>query len=87
MSQATLENTATIHITLPDGSVREMARGSTGAQIAAAIGAGLAKAALAVKVNGEEWDLSRPIEKDASVAIITGKAKKRWRFSATISRT
>lgn len=76
MSQATLQNTATIQITLPDGSVREMAKGTTGAQIAAAIGAGLAKAALAVKVNGEEWDLSRPIDANASIAIITGKSEE-----------
>jgi threonyl-tRNA synthetase len=76
MSQATLQNTATIQITLPDGSAREMAKGTTGAQIAAAIGAGLAKAALAVKVNGEEWDLSRPIDANASIAIITGKSEE-----------
>ncbi len=76
MSQATLQNTSAIQITLPDGSVREMAKGTTGAQIAAAIGAGLAKAALAVKVNGEEWDLSRPIDANASIAIITGKSEE-----------
>ena len=46
-----------IKISLPDGSVREMPRGSTPADVAAAIGPGLAKAALAAKVDGELVDL------------------------------
>ncbi|MCG8510856.1 MAG: TGS domain-containing protein, partial [Rhodospirillales bacterium] len=45
----------------------------SGAEIAAGIGPGLAKAALAIRVNGELWDLSRPIETDSEVALITGR--------------
>jgi threonyl-tRNA synthetase len=63
-----------IAITLPDGSVRHFARGITGGEIAAAIGPGLAKAAVAVKLDGEEKDLTRPIEHDAKIAILTRDA-------------
>ena len=52
-------------ISLPDGSIREMPEGSTPADVAAAIGPGLAKAALAAKVDGELRDLNRPLEGDA----------------------
>ncbi|MBL9098299.1 MAG: threonine--tRNA ligase, partial [Alphaproteobacteria bacterium] len=65
-----------MRITLPDGSVRTTTRGSTGADIAASIGAGLAKAALAVKVDGEMKDLDWPIEKDAKVEIVTRKSEE-----------
>ena len=65
--------TAMIRITLPDGSAREVARGTTGAEIAASIGPGLAKAALAARVDGALVDLSRPIEADASLALVTSK--------------
>ena len=65
---------ADITITLPDGSSRTMPKGTTGAGVAAAIGPGLAKAALAVKVNGAPWDLSRAIEADAAVEILTVKS-------------
>ena len=58
-------------ITLPDGSTREYAAVTRGAEIAESIGKGLAKAAVAVRVNGELWDLSRDIETDAAVEIIT----------------
>ncbi|MFN2316209.1 MAG: threonine--tRNA ligase [Gemmatimonadales bacterium] len=64
---------STIRLTLPDGSVREMPRGSTGHDLAAAIGPGLAKAALAIKVDGDLRDLGRPIEADAGVTIVTDK--------------
>ena len=60
-------------ISLPDGSVREMPAGSTPADVAAAIGPGLAKAALAAKVDGELVDLSRPFERDASLALVTSR--------------
>ena len=62
-----------LNITLPDGSVRQFENPTNGAQIAAAIGSGLAKAAIAVVVNGEERDLSDAITADAHVAIITSK--------------
>ncbi len=58
-------------ITLPDGSERPFDSETTGAELAAGIGAGLAKAALAVRVNGDLWDLTRAIQSDASVEIVT----------------
>jgi len=58
-------------ITLPDGSVRRFEGAVTGTEIAAAIGPGLAKAALAMKVDGRTQDLSRAIEHDARVVFIT----------------
>ncbi|KPF78252.1 threonine--tRNA ligase [alpha proteobacterium AAP81b] len=60
-----------IALTLPDGSVRSVARGTTGAEVAASIGPGLAKAALAARIDGELVDLSRPIERDAALALVT----------------
>ena len=60
-------------ISLPDGSVREMPEGSTPADVAAAIGPGLATAALAAKVDGEMVDLSRPFTGDAELALVTGR--------------
>jgi len=63
-----------IRITLPDGSVRTTTRGSTGADIAASIGAGLAKAALAVKIDGELKDLDWPIPSDVRIEIVTRKS-------------
>jgi len=60
-------------IALPDGSVKEMPEGSTPADVAAAIGPGLAKAALAAKVDGEIRDIMRPFEGDASLALITSR--------------
>ncbi len=62
-----------LNITLPDGSVRQFENPTSGRDIAASIGSGLAKAALAVRVDGVERDLSDPITADASVAIITAK--------------
>ena len=60
-------------ITLPDGSAREYDAPVTPAQVAADIGPGLAKAALLGVVNDAEWDLSRPIEDDSSLALVTAK--------------
>lgn len=65
--------TELLKISLPDGSVREVPRGSTPADVAAAIGPGLAKAALAARVNGEVRDLTRPFEGDAELALITAR--------------
>ncbi|WNK00058.1 threonine--tRNA ligase [Thalassospiraceae bacterium LMO-JJ14] len=62
-----------VAITLPDGSVRNYDNPVSGAEVAASIGPGLAKAAMVVKVDGELWDLDRTIERDANVAIITDK--------------
>jgi threonyl-tRNA synthetase len=66
-------STSTVQVTLPDGSKRDMPAGSSARQVAESIGPGLARAALAAKVNGEIWDLDRPIEADASVAILTDR--------------
>ena len=60
-----------ITITLPDGSERSYGAGTTGRDIAESIGAGLARDALAIKVNGEVRDLDRPITEDAEIAILT----------------
>ena len=60
-----------MNITLPDGSIRELDLGSTGLDLASSIGPGLAKAAIAVTVNGVQRDLSDPINEDSSVSIIT----------------
>jgi threonyl-tRNA synthetase len=60
-------------MTLPDGKAMTFTRGVTGSEIAAAIGPGLAKAALIIMLDGKEWDLFRPIEQDAQIRIITKK--------------
>jgi len=65
--------TELLKISLPDGSVREMPRGSTPADIAAAIGPGLAKAALAARVDGEVRDIMRPFEGDSQLSLITSR--------------
>ncbi|APE27366.1 threonine--tRNA ligase [Aurantiacibacter gangjinensis] len=65
--------TELLKINLPDGSTREMEAGSTPADVAAAIGPGLAKAALAARVNGEVRDLNRPFDGDSELALITSR--------------
>jgi len=60
-----------IALTLPDGSVRGFPRGGTGADLAAAISRGLARAAVAVRVDGALRDLSEPLTADAAVEIVT----------------
>jgi threonyl-tRNA synthetase len=62
-----------LKITLPDGSLREVPRGTTPADIAAAIGPGLAKAAIAARVDGELRDILRPFDGDAALALVTAK--------------
>ena len=59
-----------ITVTLPDGSAKSLAQGSTGADLAASIGRGLAKAAVAAKVDGSEVDLESPLPDGASVAVL-----------------
>jgi threonyl-tRNA synthetase len=75
-----------IHITFPDKSVKDFDSGITGMQIAEGISRGLAKNALAISINGEVWDLSRPVTSDAEIKIFTwdndeGK-KTYWHSSA-----
>jgi len=62
-----------LKISLPDGSVREMPAGSSPADVALAIGPGLAKAALAARVDGELVDLTRPFTGDAQLALVTAR--------------
>jgi threonyl-tRNA synthetase len=64
---------ADLHITLPDGSTRILPAGATARDLAAQIGPGLAKAAIAARVNGEVRDLGRPLPDGASVAILTDR--------------
>lgn len=66
-------SSSTINITLPDGSVRTFDAPITGLQLAESIGAGLAKAAIAVKIDGVQRDLSEIISRDATVSILTTK--------------
>jgi len=58
-----------IRITFPDGTVRTYAKGVTGMQIAESISKGLAREALSIAVNGETWDLLRPINADAAIRV------------------
>jgi threonyl-tRNA synthetase len=64
-----------VKISLPDGSVREYPQGVKGSEIASSISEGLARVSLAIEVNGEVWDLSRPIQTDASIKILTWNDK------------
>jgi threonyl-tRNA synthetase len=59
-----------IHITLPDGSVRNYEAGITGLQIAQSISEGLARVVLAIEVNGKVWDLTRSIHEHASIRLL-----------------
>ena len=58
-----------IKVTFPDGSVREFAKGITGQQLAESISSRLAQEVLAISVNDQIWDLTRPIETDASIKL------------------
>ena len=63
-----------MEIKLPDGSVKTLEDGATVYDVAASIGAGLAKAALAGKINGELVDVTTPVTDGASIEIITDKS-------------
>lgn len=65
-----------MNITLPDGSVREYAQGTSAMEIAKSISEGLARNVLAAEVNGEVWDASRPIEQDSAVRLLTWNDKE-----------
>ncbi|MCB9825879.1 MAG: threonine--tRNA ligase [Planctomycetes bacterium] len=67
---------ASIHLQLPDGSLRQVPRGTTVAEVAAGIGKGLAKAAVAGVVDGNVVETARPIQGDASLRILTAKDKE-----------
>jgi threonyl-tRNA synthetase len=70
----TVENRDSVRVTLPDGSVREVAPGTTVMDFAKSIGSGLAKAALAGKVDGRVVDLATPLDSDAAVEIVTERS-------------
>lgn len=77
-----------IRIQLPDASVREYPAGISGMDIARDISEGLARNALAIEVNGQMWELARPITADATVAILTWRDQQgkeaMWHSSAHI---
>lgn len=77
-----------INITLPDGSSRQYPAGVKGIEIAQSISEGLARNALSIEVNGEIWDLSRPIPTDAAIKIFTwndkGGKSTFWHSSAHV---
>ncbi|MSO71400.1 MAG: threonine--tRNA ligase [Alphaproteobacteria bacterium] len=68
-----MAETGELCLTLPDGSTRRFPGLVTGAQVAASIGPGLARAALAIRVDGSMQDLNAPLKRDAAIAIVTGK--------------
>ena len=74
MASVTQPQSAPVVVTLPDGSRRPFDLTPTGAEVAASIGPGLAKAAIAVKIDGEVRDLARRIESDAAVEIVTRRS-------------
>ena len=63
----------TIKIKLPDGSVKDVPRGTTALEVAKSIGPRLAEAALVARTNGDLIDLTKPLEKDAELRILTSK--------------
>src|SRR6202140_3535240 len=62
-----------IHVKLPDGSVKEVPKGTTALDVAKAISPRLADAALVAKTNGDLIDLSKPLEKDTDLRLLTDK--------------
>jgi len=62
-----------MQVVLPDGTAKELPDGASGEDLAASIGAGLARAALAVKVDGEVRDLTRPLQDGDQVSIVTNR--------------
>jgi threonyl-tRNA synthetase len=71
--QGIMANNERIVVSLPDGSTKEVPRGATPGDVARAIGPGLAKAAVAARVDGEVVELTRPLERDATIEILTRK--------------
>jgi threonyl-tRNA synthetase len=71
--QVDMAEQETITISLPDGSTREVARGTTPRDVAEALGPGLARAAVAARVDGAVVELGRPLERDGALEILTRK--------------
>lgn len=82
----TTVNNFMIHITLPDGAVRDYEAGVTALDVAKSISEGLARKVLAAEIDGEVWDATRPIQKDASLKLLTwddkGGKSTFWHSSA-----
>ena len=77
-----------IKITLPDGTFKEVNKGTSSFEIARSISEGLARKVLAAEIDGEIWDLNRPLEKDATLKLLTfndaGGKSTMWHSSAHI---
>ncbi len=71
-----MSTTAKIQLTLPDGSVRDYAAGTTGLEVAQSIGKGLAKAAVGIELDGEVQSLQLPIDRSARIRILTRDSKE-----------
>src|SRR5271169_550247 len=71
MNEESITYAPLIHVTLPDGKRLDFGKPVSGGEVAAAIGPGLAKAAIAIRVDGRPRDLATVIDRDAAVAIIT----------------
>ena len=69
------EKSSMINITLPDGTVKKLAKGSTSMDVAKSISEGLARNVLAAEVNGEVWDLNREIQEDVTLNLLSFKDK------------
>jgi threonyl-tRNA synthetase len=65
-----------LSVTLPDGSAKQVRAGSTGRDVAEQIGPGLARAAVAARIDGQVVDLDRPIERDGTLEILTAKSSE-----------
>jgi threonyl-tRNA synthetase len=74
LASAAMATAEKIQVKLPDGSSLELDSGATGADAAAAIGSGLAKAALVIKVDGELRDLATPLEGGEQIEIVTDRS-------------
>src|SRR6195952_5981807 len=87
-SKSLIEVDRIMNITFPDGAVRQYDEGSTALDIAKKISEGLARKILAAEVNGEVWDLTRPIKNDATIKFLTWDDEKGkstfWHSSAHV---
>ena len=77
-----------IKITLPDGTFKEVKKGTSSLDIAKSISEGLARKVLAAEIDGEIWDLNRPLDKDATLKLLTfndnGGKSTMWHSSAHV---
>ena len=76
-----------INISFPDGSVRQFEAGVTPYQVAESISPRFAADVLAAKINGQDWDISRPVDTDASIELFNGIRRKANTHSGTPRHT